>query len=468
MSRITYATSTVLPQMFTSLLLHFYCLFTTQVLVALLLLHGAITKLCAKPYLELFMRFWKPKKENSRPFRTKVYFHFFYFTKRALTRAHTHTWHTHHTQKSTVVHWIDGEKGPLWTIYGGFTRIYLYTGFPPKVPALVLQFQYLYSHLLHHRSLLHRHHLLFLLQSSLLTSITMAEASSPRHQRCFSTSTLPPSPSSPTKPRTRPSHRSPPAQKLRLSSSPRSPTKPPPKSTSTPRSAVYSGSPNRSYSVSSPSSPSHPSSSTRTFSTSLPKRIQPPLPPSPLEKDDPLEPSVTRPSERGASSPCSPTSTTHLAKPEWASPDLSFRSYVDQISTESAPVWTKRSLSMSTLTPFPFTKSSKAPKIPGIAENVTVPRRFGSFHLSPKRQRQSISRNDQSLTVATTCSSEEHASENSDSENCYFIASPKRHSSTVKSIYISFPSIDDEEEDDAESETAQQLHRQQQGPAVVV
>lgn len=45
-----------------------------------------------------------------------------------------------------------------------------------------------------------------------------------------------------------------------------------------------------------------------------------------------LSGSIPNSSDKGTSSPCSPTSTTHLATPEWASPDLSCRSYLSQIS----------------------------------------------------------------------------------------------------------------------------------------
>lgn len=374
-------------------------------------------------------------------------------------------------------------------------------------------------------------------------------------QRCFSTNTV----SSPSQtsqsqqiPRSQPPtllHRThyPLTQKQTTSRSP---------SLRLPR---YSGIPTRSCSYSYPpsSSPSSPTSTaTHCVPRSVPQLHQKPYIPQedpvtlqhtqyhPFEHlDNPLDQeeeeknkeqeesdyiytamAAPRASEQGPSSPCSPTSTTHLATPEWASPDLSFRNYLNQISDPTSEIhsnsysprsssaaavprsvnWTKRSLSMSTLTPFPFSISKNTAKRSPLATttatpnagdmapinetNVAIPvmRRFSTFPFNPKRQRQSIS-----VTRASLPISEQSNEENNDNEDDYFtqehgltgsspgspLGSPtqqqrRRHSSSLKSLYISFPSIDDaiegEEQDGVDGqENEAQLHQQQHYAVIV-
>lgn len=163
-----------------------------------------------------------------------------------------------------------------------------------------------------------------------------------------------------------------------------------------------------------------------------------PLPTPPLEPSLNLcisSPAHTAPSDKGPASPCSPTSTTHLATPEWASPDLSFRGYLNLISINTAAVestsdtnttsgelgsnWTKRSLSMSSLG-VPFI---------GIAANVG----------KRQRQRQSMS----AENVRVSSSEKEYAAGDTVAES-----DKSARRGPPESIYISFPAIEDSLDDE--------------------
>lgn len=170
------------------------------------------------------------------------------------------------------------------------------------------------------------------------------------------------------------------------------------------------------------------------------------------------------PSDKGASSPCSPTSTTHHATPEWASPDLSFRSYLNQISIDTNTIqeedvrgaenpqqqqqqqqhWSKRSLSVSSL------------GVHMLVKQMSNKNSASSAGYNNKRQRKSVSINIRRLareksnsfdSMPTSASLVESYDtdydENTNSGLRYSYQKSSQH--VPKSIYISFPAISDDE-----------------------
>lgn len=281
-----------------------------------------------------------------------------------------------------------------------------------------------------------------------------------RHTRCLSSSTVPVSPI-PQRSRSRAtSQRFSPSQNLKCPKSPQRLT--------SSRAQRHSGIPTltRSFSLSchTPSS-STASSPPPRFSSSLPLpgRSLPATPALEIDASQIMGLPAAAPSEKGPSSPCSPTSTTHLATPEWASPAVSFRSYMDQLSIdthESVPIWSKRSLSMSNLTPFPFSKKPCKP------DQVT-PRKLASFSFHPKRLRpssrlgaQNPEKSNSFAPISPVSSLLEEEEQNSDTEHCdgcYFTKpSSSYQRAPSKSLYISFPSISDDIDEDDQPQPHQQ------------
>lgn len=173
------------------------------------------------------------------------------------------------------------------------------------------------------------------------------------------------------------------------------------------------------------------------------------------------------------------STTSHQAQPEWASPDLSFRSYLDLISTTekqkqhehkqrtksqalpshspplmlspaptkriqavTPPIWAKRSLSMSTIGGLDHQRpNASLPR----AVKPSTRGNSGMLPLNPKRLRQDKTPTKENTPTHTTLPTVEEPSSRD-----YF--TPKRHASSVESIYVSFPSIDDHDEDEQDTE----------------